>query len=66
MKNIFLFAGLVTLLTTTGCLVSEGEWHGENRGHARFERHDAVIVGPPAVVVRAPVLEVRPPEVIVR
>ena len=64
MKKILIFTGLVTLLTTTGCLVSDGGWHG--REHARYERHDEVIVGPPAVVVRAPVVVVRPPEIIVR
>ena len=64
MKIILLLTGLVTLLTTTGCLVSEGGWHG--REHARYERHDEVIVGPPAVVVRVPEVVVRPSEVIVR
>jgi hypothetical protein len=66
MKKVLLFTGLVSLLTTTGCLVSEGEWHGENRGHGRFDRHDEAIVGPPAVEVHAPAVEVRPPEIIVR
>jgi hypothetical protein len=55
MKMILLFACVITLLTTTGCLVSEGGRHG----HARYESHSEVIVGPPAVVVR-------PPEIIVR
>ena len=55
MKIILLVSGVITLLGTTGCLVSYGGRHG----HARYERHDAVIVGPP-------VLEVRPPEIIVR
>jgi hypothetical protein len=59
MKKILLLTGLVTLLTTTGCLVSDGGWHGRERGHARYEHHDDVIVGPPVLVVR-------PPEVIVR
>jgi hypothetical protein len=62
MKKILLLTGIISLLTTTGCLVSDGGRHG----HARYEHRDEVIVGPPAVVVRAPVLEVRPPEVIVR
>jgi hypothetical protein len=44
------------LLTTAGCLVSDG---GGGHEHARYEHHDEVIVGPPVV-------EVRPPEVIVR
>ena len=55
---------MVALFSTTGCLVSDGGRGGH--GHARYERHDAVIVGPPVVVVRPPELVVRPPEVIVR
>ncbi len=62
MKQILLLTGIISLLTTTGCLVSDGGRHE----HARHEHHDDAIVGPPAVVVRAPVLEVRPPEIIVR
>ncbi len=61
MKKILLISGIVSLLATTGCLVSEGGRHG----HARYEHRDEVIIGPPAVEVRAPVLEVRPPELIV-
>jgi hypothetical protein len=55
MKRILFFAGLATLLATTGCIVPEG---GE-RGHERHEHHEEVIVGPPVIVLR-------PPEVIVR
>jgi hypothetical protein len=62
MKKILFFACVLTLLSTTGCLVSDGGRHE----HASYERHDAVIVGPPVVVVHAPELIVRPPEVIVR
>jgi hypothetical protein len=62
MKKILFLSGIITLLTTTGCIVPEG---GRD-GHARYEHHDDVIVGPPAVVVRAPEVVVRPPEVIVR
>jgi hypothetical protein len=62
MKNILLIIAFASLLSTTGCLVSDGG-RGE---HARYEHHDAVIVGPPVVEVRAPELDVRPPEVIVR
>jgi hypothetical protein len=61
MKKILLLSGVITLLTTTGCLVSDG-----GRGHARYERHDDVVVGPPAVVVAVPEVVVRPPEIIVR
>jgi hypothetical protein len=55
MKKILLFTGLITLLTTTGCIVPY------NGGHEH-----AVVVGPPVVVVPAPELVVRPPELIVR
>jgi hypothetical protein len=55
MKRVLFLTGIIALITTTGCIVPEGERHG----HARYERHPEVIVGPPAVVVR-------PPEVIVR
>lgn len=55
MKIILLFICVITLLATTGCLVSDGgRYHERGYGHA-----DAVIVGPPVMVVR-------PPEVIVR
>jgi hypothetical protein len=62
MKKILLFAGLMSLLSTTGCIVADGGRHE----HARYERHDDVIVAPPVVVVHPPELIVRPPEVIVR
>ena len=62
MKKILFLTGIISLLTTSGCLVSEGGGHG----HARYEHHEDVIVGPPVVVVHAPVVVVRPPEVIVR
>ena len=62
MKKILHLIAIATLLSTTGCLVSDGRGHG----HARYERHDAVIIGPPAVVVHVPEVIVRPPEVIVR
>jgi len=51
MKKIFLLAGVVALLTTSGCLIAPG---GGGR-HGRDE-------GPPVVRVEGP----RPPEVIVR
>ena len=57
-----LFAtSVIALLTTTGC-ISEHRRHD----HARYEHHREVIVGPPPVEVRAPVIVVRPPEIIVR
>jgi len=57
MKKILYLTGIVTLLSTTGCIFPGGEGRGHE--HARYEHHDDVIVGPPALVVR-------PPEVIVR
>jgi len=55
MKIILLFIGVIALLSTSGCVVAD-----DGRGrHARYEHRDAVIVGPPVLVVR-------PPEVIVR
>ena len=61
MKIILLISGLLPLLAATGCLVSDGGRHG----HARYEHHDAVIVGPPVVEVRVPVVELVPPAIIV-
>jgi hypothetical protein len=58
MKKFLSFTCVLTLLSTTGCIVPEG--------HARYEHHDEVVVGPPVVVVPVPVVVVRPPEVIVR
>jgi hypothetical protein len=57
MKKILYLIAIAGLLSTTGCLVSDGGRGGH--GHARYERHDEVIVGPPVLVVH-------PPEVIVR
>ncbi len=62
MKKILFLTGIVSLLSTTGCIFPEGG----RGGRARYEHHDAVVVGPPAVVVRAPEVVLRPPEVIVR
>ena len=61
MKKILFLASIVSLVSTTGCIVPGGDRHD----HARYEHHDEVIVGPP-VVVRPPEVIVRPPEVIVR
>ena len=62
MKMLLLLACVITLLSTAGCIVADSGRHG----HARYERHDEFIVGPPAVVVRPPEVVVRPPEVVVR
>ena len=60
MKIILLFTCLITLLTSSGCLVADGGGRGHyGRGH--YERHEevrAVVVGPPVVVVRPPVIVV--------
>ncbi|MFZ1073024.1 MAG: hypothetical protein WAO21_06255 [Verrucomicrobiia bacterium] len=62
MKKILFLAGMISLVSTTGCIFPEGG----RGGHARYEHHDEAVVGPPALVVRAPEVVVRPPEVIVR
>ena len=61
MKRILFLAGVVTLLTTAGCLVSEGGRHGQ----AGYRSHSEVIVGPPVVVVRPPEIIVPAPVVVV-
>ena len=65
MKKLLSILSLITLLTTTGCLYSDGRGRGYAHEHGHFEGH-ADFEGPPAVVVRAPEVVVRPPEVIVR
>ena len=62
MKVLLFFPCVIALLATTGCIVADGGRHG----HARYERRDEVIVGPPVLVVRPPEVVVRPPEIIVR
>jgi len=62
MKKILFLTGMITLLSTTGCIFPGGERHEQ----ARYEHHDEVLVGPPAVVVSVQEVVVRPPEVIVR
>jgi hypothetical protein len=58
MKRILLLTGVITLITTSGCLVSDDRrYHGER--HEHFEHHEEVVVTHPDVVVR-------PPEIIVR
>jgi hypothetical protein len=51
MKIILLFTGLITLLTSTGCIVAD-----DGRRYHHHERHEEVrpevIVGPPEVIVR--------------
>jgi hypothetical protein len=59
MKKILFLTGVISLLSTTGCLVvPEREPHGH---YHHYEGHGEVIVPvpPPPVIVR-------PPEVIVR
>ena len=55
MKKLLLVTGMLSLLGTTGCLVSDG-----GHGHEGYRHHDdVVVVGPPVVVVRPPVVIVR-------
>jgi hypothetical protein len=58
MKKTLFIAGVITLLSTSGCLVSEGGGHGHSHGRAHYESHSEVIVAAPVVVAR-------PPEIIV-
>jgi hypothetical protein len=53
MKKILLVSSVITLLTTSGCIVDDG-----HRGHAGYGRHDDVVVAGPAVVVRPAVIVV--------
>ncbi|HEV2694376.1 MAG TPA: hypothetical protein VG347_15900 [Verrucomicrobiae bacterium] len=52
MKFFLFFAGLITLLTSTGCIVADDRRYH----HERYERHEEVrpevIIGPPEVIVR--------------
>lgn len=62
MKKILYLSSIVTLLSTTGCIVPVNGRGGD----ARYQHHDNVIAGPPAVVVGVPEVVVQPPVVIVR
>ena len=59
MNKILLLSGVISLLTTAGCLVAEDGPPDHHRDHARYERPREVLVADPVVVVR-------PPEIIVR
>jgi len=61
MNKLLLLTGIVSLLTTTGCLVSE-----DRHGHEGYRHHDEVAVGPPVLVVPMPEVVVHPAVVIVR
>jgi hypothetical protein len=58
MKKILLLTSAISLIATSGCLVSDGRRHGEGR-HEHYEHHEEVIVTHPVVIVQ-------PPEIIVR
>ena len=61
MKKILLLTSVITLITASGCLVSDDRRHGhyhEVDRHEHFEHHEEVVVHPEVVV--------RPPEIIVR
>jgi hypothetical protein len=59
MNKILLLCGVVTLLSTAGCLVADDGRRDPYRDHPRIEGRSEVIVADPVLVVR-------PPEVIVR
>jgi hypothetical protein len=59
MNKILFLCGVITLLTTAGCVVAGDGRPDPYRDHARYERRPEVIVPDPVVVVR-------PPEIIVR
>ena len=52
MKKILLLTGALTLLATTGCLISEGGGHGHHHGHGGVLVQPAVVVPVPAIIVR--------------
>ena len=62
MKKILFLTGVITLLTTAGCIFPGGGRHER----AGYERHDEIRMGAPVVAVRVPEVDVRPPEIIVR
>jgi hypothetical protein len=51
MKKLLILTGAITLLMTSGCLVSEEHRHGHYRGHERHEVHEEIIVRPPVIIV---------------
>jgi len=55
MKKLPLLTGIVSLLATTGCLVSEGR-----RGHEGYRHHGEVAVGPSVLVAPMPEVVARP------
>ncbi len=55
MKIILLFTCALTLLATTGCLVSDG---GGGRGRWHRGGRSSVIIGPPSVILPVPVIVV--------
>jgi hypothetical protein len=60
MKISLFFICVIALLTTTGCISSDAEWHGHVGEHQRYGGRPDAGVGPKDVEL------VRPPEVIVR
>jgi nitrate reductase alpha subunit len=64
MKKV-LIACILTVLTTTGCIIREGHgwhhWHGE----LKVRPAEAVAVITPATVVTSPTVNAPPPELVV-
>jgi hypothetical protein len=66
MKKILSLTSAVSLIATSGCLVSDGRYHGHYHGESHYEHREQVVVEHPVVVVHPPTVVVRPPEIIVR
>ena len=60
MKIILLFGCVLSLVSTTGCIMSHEEW----LGHTRNERLVECIAGPPTVEVYGPAVGGHPPKII--
>ena len=50
MKRILFLIGVLSLLTTVGCIVSEERRHGPHRGEGRYEGRSEIRVAPVVIV----------------